>query len=112
MLQVARRTLSSHRQQHRAVHFLSSRVRPRVQPIPNRQALINGMRRVHVRAISYSALPKFVARAFRVPIAGVGVGAGAFGYANYKLEGTSHLLGLMVLSETCGRGVFNGTTRM
>ena len=44
-------------------------------------------RSVHVRALSYSALPRFVARAFRVPIAGVGVGAGAFGYANYKLEG-------------------------
>ncbi|KAG8827334.1 dynamin-like GTPase mgm1 [Serendipita sp. 399] len=43
-------------------------------------------RSVHVRALSYSALPRFVARAFRVPIAGVGVGAGAFGYANYKLE--------------------------
>ncbi|KAG8834331.1 dynamin-like GTPase mgm1 [Serendipita sp. 400] len=43
-------------------------------------------RSVHVRALSYSALPRFVARAFRVPIAGVGVGAGAFGYANYKLD--------------------------
>jgi hypothetical protein len=53
------------------------------------------MRSVHVRAISYSALPKFVARAFRVPIAGVGVGAGAFGYANYKLEGTSHVVPLI-----------------
>ncbi|KZT57938.1 hypothetical protein CALCODRAFT_523823 [Calocera cornea HHB12733] len=44
------------------------------------------MRNMHARAISYSALPKFVLRAFRVPIAGVGLGAGAVGYANYKVE--------------------------
>ncbi|EJU04749.1 hypothetical protein DACRYDRAFT_104624 [Dacryopinax primogenitus] len=41
---------------------------------------------MHARAISYTALPKFVLRAFRVPIAGIGVGAGAVGYANYKVE--------------------------
>ncbi|KAF8591126.1 hypothetical protein K439DRAFT_1627206 [Ramaria rubella] len=44
------------------------------------------LRHVHVRAISYYALPRFVARAFRVPIAGATVGAGALGYANYKFE--------------------------
>ncbi|KAF8322701.1 hypothetical protein DL93DRAFT_2123960 [Clavulina sp. PMI_390] len=43
-------------------------------------------RHVHVRAISYSALPRFIARAFRVPIAGATVGAGAVGYANYQFE--------------------------
>ena len=42
---------------------------------------------VHIRAISYSALPRFIARAFRVPIAGATVGAGALGYANYQFEG-------------------------
>ena len=47
----------------------------------------NSLRYVHVRAISYSALPRFVARAFRVPIAGATVGAGAFGYANYQIDG-------------------------
>ncbi|KAF8525845.1 P-loop containing nucleoside triphosphate hydrolase protein [Hysterangium stoloniferum] len=46
----------------------------------------NALRHVHVRAISYTAIPRFVLRAFRVPIAGVSVGAGAFGYANYKFE--------------------------
>jgi hypothetical protein len=46
------------------------------------------MRQVHhIRAISYTALPRFVARAFRVPIAGATVGAGALGYANYQFEG-------------------------
>lgn len=47
------------------------------------------LRRLHARAISYASIPRFVARAFRVPIAGVTIGAGGFGYANYKFEGTS-----------------------
>ena len=47
----------------------------------------SSFRYVHVRAISYYALPRFVARAFRVPIAGATVGAGAFGYANYRIDG-------------------------
>ncbi|KAF8340528.1 P-loop containing nucleoside triphosphate hydrolase protein [Cantharellus anzutake] len=46
----------------------------------------SSLRYVHVRAISYSAIPRFVARAFRVPIAGATVGAGAFGYANYRID--------------------------
>lgn len=45
------------------------------------------LRHIHVRAISYSSIPRFVARAFRVPIAGATIGAGSFGYANYKIEG-------------------------
>jgi dynamin-like GTPase MGM1, mitochondrial len=45
------------------------------------------LRRIHARAISYSSIPRFVARAFRVPIAGAAVGAGGLGYANYKFEG-------------------------
>ncbi|KDQ57036.1 hypothetical protein JAAARDRAFT_58518 [Jaapia argillacea MUCL 33604] len=44
------------------------------------------LRHMHVRAFSYSSIPKFVARAFRVPIAGATVGAGGFTYANYKYE--------------------------
>ncbi|KAF5367043.1 hypothetical protein D9758_004074 [Tetrapyrgos nigripes] len=44
------------------------------------------LRRIHARAISYSSIPRFVARAFRVPIAGAAVGAGGLGYANYKFE--------------------------
>ncbi|KAG6849728.1 hypothetical protein H0H93_005931 [Arthromyces matolae] len=44
------------------------------------------LRYMHVRAISYSSIPRFVARAFRVPIAGATIGAGGFGYANYKFE--------------------------
>ncbi|EGN98955.1 hypothetical protein SERLA73DRAFT_122811 [Serpula lacrymans var. lacrymans S7.3] len=44
------------------------------------------LRHLHVRAISYSSIPRFVARAFRVPIAGATIGAGGLGYANYKFE--------------------------
>lgn len=43
-------------------------------------------RQIHARAISYSSIPRFVARAFRVPIAGATVGAGGLTYANYKYE--------------------------
>lgn len=44
-------------------------------------------RAMHVRAISFGTLPRMMARAFRVPLYGMAVGAGGFGYANYKLEG-------------------------
>ena len=49
-------------------------------------------RHLHARAISYSSIPKFVARAFRVPIAGAAVGAGGLGYANYKFEGEAFVI--------------------
>jgi hypothetical protein len=55
------------------------------------QQIAESMRQMHVRAISYSALPRFVARAFRVPIAAGTVGAGALGYANYRFEGAYSL---------------------
>ena len=50
---------------------------------PNAQSF----RRIHVRALSYSTIPRVLARAFRVPIAGATIGAGALSYANYKIEG-------------------------
>ena len=62
---------------------LSSTRRTRLSFLAGRSSL----RYVHVRAISYYALPRLVARAFRVPIAGATVGAGAFGYANYRIDG-------------------------
>ena len=46
-------------------------------------------RRVNARGLSYASIPKLVARAFRVPIAGATIGAGGFTYANYKFEGES-----------------------
>ncbi|KAI9512101.1 P-loop containing nucleoside triphosphate hydrolase protein [Russula earlei] len=43
-------------------------------------------RRVNARGLSYASIPRIVARAFRVPIAGATIGAGGFTYANYKFE--------------------------
>ncbi|KAG8702276.1 dynamin-like GTPase mgm1, partial [Ceratobasidium sp. 395] len=63
---------------------LSAPLRPRLR-VPSEQ-VADSMRQMHARAISYTALPRFVARAFRVPIAGATVGAGALGYANYRFE--------------------------
>ena len=57
------------------------------RPVRLRQYPPSLRRRLHVRALSYASIPRFVARAFRVPIAGVTIGAGGFGYANYKFEG-------------------------
>ncbi|KAL1949659.1 hypothetical protein VTO73DRAFT_8540 [Trametes versicolor] len=44
------------------------------------------VRHMHIRALSYTAIPRFILRAFRVPIATATVGAGGFTYANYKFE--------------------------
>lgn len=44
-------------------------------------------RDMHQRAISFSTIPRMMARAFRIPLYGAAVGAGGLGYANYKLEG-------------------------
>lgn len=65
--------------------LLSSSSRARPRGLRPGQTLF---RQIHARAISYSSIPRFVARAFRVPIAGATVGAGGLTYANYKYEGT------------------------
>ncbi|VDB83809.1 unnamed protein product [Peniophora sp. CBMAI 1063] len=49
-------------------------------------AYMAALRHIHARALSYSSIPRFVARAFRVPIAGATIGAGGITYANYKFE--------------------------
>ena len=69
--------------QSRPLITLSGPLRLRNRP-PFTQS--TAFRDLHVRAISYSSIPRFVARAFRVPIAGAGLGAGGFTYANYKFE--------------------------
>ncbi|RXK36194.1 dynamin GTPase [Tremella mesenterica] len=78
------------------------RPRPLLRPLPRPRARLFIPPRVpsrhsHVRAISFSSVPRVVARAFRVPLYGAAIGAGALGYANYKLEGvraaTSEMLG-------------------
>lgn len=78
------RRLESSRPLHRqhATFFASGSLRRRyATPSPAT------LRHIHARAISYASIPRFVARAFRVPIAGATIGAGGFGYANYKFEG-------------------------
>lgn len=75
-----------------------SAVRPRQQfASPYAQAF----RRMHVRALSYTTIPRIIARAFRVPVAGATVGAGALGYANYKIEGTFVILGCKLFRHRC-----------
>ncbi|KAJ6494702.1 P-loop containing nucleoside triphosphate hydrolase protein [Mycena vitilis] len=82
-LNASRRLAESPRPMHRqfTTFFASGSLRQRyAHPSPA------SLRNMHVRAISYASIPRFVARAFRVPIAGATIGAGGFGYANYKFE--------------------------
>ena len=62
--------------------------RPR---FPSRFPPSSPSRNVHLqtRAISFSTIPRMMARAFKVPLYGAAIGAGGLGYANYKLEGMS-----------------------
>ena len=80
----SRRLAQNPRPTHRQfTTFLASSSLRRRYTTPSQATL----RQVHIRAISYSSIPRFVARAFRVPIAGATIGAGGLGYANYKFEG-------------------------
>ncbi|RDB31005.1 Protein msp1, mitochondrial [Hypsizygus marmoreus] len=66
------------------------------------------LRYMHVRAISYTAIPRFVARAFRVPIAGATIGAGGFGYANYKFEELRKTTtGWITSAQDTAQGIFD-----
>ncbi|KAI0072946.1 hypothetical protein K474DRAFT_1667160 [Panus rudis PR-1116 ss-1] len=67
---------------HLSTLYTSSSVRLRPRYAPQAAAL----RHVHIRALSYSSIPRFVLRAFRVPIGAATVGAGGLTYANYKFE--------------------------
>ncbi|KAL0577178.1 mitochondrial dynamin GTPase Msp1 [Marasmius crinis-equi] len=71
-----------HRQHFQTTLLASQSLRRRYLTPQSAQAF----RQVHVRALSYSSIPRFIARAFRVPIAGAAAGAGGFGYANYKFD--------------------------
>ncbi|KAK4684136.1 hypothetical protein P7C73_g6065, partial [Tremellales sp. Uapishka_1] len=59
----------------------------RPRPSIHTRSRLDPTRNVHVRAISFSTLPRMMARAFKVPLYGAAIGAGGVGYANYKLEG-------------------------
>ncbi|THH14106.1 hypothetical protein EW146_g6178 [Bondarzewia mesenterica] len=83
-LNASRRQAESMRSTHR--HFTTilsphpARLRPRYA------SSAAAFRHSGARGLSYSSIPKFVLKAFRVPIAGATVGAGGFTYANYKFE--------------------------
>lgn len=53
-------------------------------------------RNMHVRALSFSSLPKMVLRSFRIPTYIFTAAGGAFAYANYKVDGEKEIE--MVLS--------------
>ena len=44
-------------------------------------------RNMHVRALSFSSLPKMILRSFRLPTYALTAATGAFAYANYKVDG-------------------------
>lgn len=70
----------THRQFNTLYTAHSVRLRHHYAPSP-------AIRHVHVRALSYSSIPRFMLRALRVPIGAATAGAGGLTYANYKFEG-------------------------
>jgi hypothetical protein len=42
---------------------------------------------IHARTIWYNSIPRFAVKSLKLPIASATIGAGGFGYANYKFEG-------------------------
>ncbi|KAL1406192.1 mitochondrial dynamin GTPase Msp1 [Vanrija albida] len=65
--------------------LFSNAYRPAASALPLARVTIPA-RAVHARAISFGAIPRMMARAFRIPAYGAAVGAGGVGYANYKFE--------------------------
>lgn len=61
---------------------------------------LSSLHTIQTRSLSYASIPRFVLRAFRVPIAGATVGAGGLGYANYKFEGKHFPVSLVVRINT------------
>ena len=86
-VKTSRRQLEPTRPLHRQFNTLLTSKSPRLRA---RNANGSPMRHVHIRAISYTSIPRFMIRALRVPIGAATVGAGGFTYANYKFEGVFH----------------------
>ncbi|KAI0058191.1 hypothetical protein BV25DRAFT_1830363 [Artomyces pyxidatus] len=84
-LHASRRTADTARSAHRQFTTI---MMPHPARLRSRYAssVAPSFRRVQARSLSYGSIPRFVARAFRVPIAGATIGAGGFTYANYKFE--------------------------
>ncbi|KAI0346290.1 hypothetical protein BDW22DRAFT_1388335 [Trametopsis cervina] len=82
-VKTSRRQLEPPRPVHRQFNTLLTSKSPRLR-IPNAQG--HPIRHVHIRALSYSSIPRFMLRALRVPIGAATAGAGGLTYANYKFE--------------------------
>ena len=97
-LKSSSRPLEAPRPLHRTMNTLltanSLRLRSRYVPSP-------AIRHVHIRAISYTAIPRFMLRALRVPIGAATVGAGGLTYANYRFEGESLTILHVALCSHC-----------
>ncbi|KAI0697969.1 P-loop containing nucleoside triphosphate hydrolase protein [Cytidiella melzeri] len=82
-VKASRRHLEPVRPVHRQFNTLLTSKSPRFRP---QNAHGNPIRHVHIRALSYSSIPRFMLRAMRVPIGAATAGAGGLTYANYKFE--------------------------
>ncbi|KAH6913316.1 dynamin GTPase [Coprinopsis sp. MPI-PUGE-AT-0042] len=81
-----RRLLESSRPVHRQfTTLLASGSLRRTYSTPAHAAL-RTRHAAHARAISYSSIPRMLARSLKLPLYAGGVGAGGLGYANYKFE--------------------------
>ncbi|KAH9039722.1 P-loop containing nucleoside triphosphate hydrolase protein [Lactarius hengduanensis] len=83
-LNASRRPIECARSAHR--QFTTTMMQHPARLRSRHASSVAPFRRVNARGLSYASIPKFVARAFRVPIAGATIGAGGFTYANYKFE--------------------------
>ncbi|KAI0303771.1 P-loop containing nucleoside triphosphate hydrolase protein [Multifurca ochricompacta] len=83
-LNASRRPVDSVRSAHRQFTTIMMQHPTRLRS--RHASSVAPFRRVNSRALSYASIPRFVARAFRVPIAGATIGAGGYTYANYKFE--------------------------
>ncbi|KIP08217.1 hypothetical protein PHLGIDRAFT_23637 [Phlebiopsis gigantea 11061_1 CR5-6] len=82
-LKTSRRQMDSLRPIHRQFNTLYTGQSVRLR---RTYATRPAIRHVHVRALSYSSIPRFMLRALRVPIGAATAGVGGLTYANYKFE--------------------------
>ncbi|KAA1467676.1 hypothetical protein DENSPDRAFT_863145 [Dentipellis sp. KUC8613] len=83
-LNASRRPVEAARaQRHFSTVLMQSHARVRLR---HASSSARALRHIGARGISYTAIPRILLRAFRVPIAGATIGAGGLTYANYKFE--------------------------
>jgi hypothetical protein len=68
-------------------HFSQINKTPLGRPAMALNRAILMQRHMHIRALSFSSLPKAVLRSFRMPTYIFTAAGGAFAYANYKVVG-------------------------